>query len=453
MRKLILFLIASTTAMCMAQANAPTLKFKTLSVGTDGGIQLILLYQGKPPADPKPYIDAANWTIEWQTGDSGSPTRVSVVGRPVFAHEHLTLQLAANNPGEALPALPDAKAKQWRALLRAQGISMVLISNTPTVTRTGTSCDGSTAESRFFCPPGAGAAAPDLSFSGSFLAGGGTNPLYQFQVKGGLLFPKRLPGVPMDIGVTTDVEINQNEVPPIRRTTFDPDSISAAFVLQNHADFETSPLEGMRFQLNLPEGEFSRSDPSSNIIAAGLATFDFRSWQQRRKDPTTGLNTTGSIYFTMYPLLGVETGRNLNRPSMVESIPVDLSRYKGIFRGYAGADAKLGYSTDKGNTDTFAITGTYRVRFPAIDEPFFATEHQVTTIAMTTKARHWVETDLSYSLPTFQYLTLSAIYQYGELPPFFSFVDHKLTLGFKLQAMQMKGKGRHNDEALTRLIP
>jgi hypothetical protein len=51
-----------------------------------------------------------------------------------------------------------------------------------------------------------------------------------------------------------------------------------------------------------------------------------------------------------------------------------------------------------------------------------------------------------------RYLTLSAIYQYGEQPPFFSFVDHKLTLGLKLQAMQMKGKGRHNDESLTKLV-
>ena len=225
----------------------------------------------------------------------------------------------------------------------------------------------------------------------------------------------------------------------MHRTRFDPDSISAGFAVTDLVTFDhDNPilkkplLRGMRFQAQLPEGEFSRIDPSSSIIASGLATFDFRPWHPA---------SHSSLYGTLYPFLGMEAGRNLNRPRVVEMIPVDLSHYQGIVRGYMGVDATLAMASASRQSNIFAITGTYRVRIPAIDEPFFETLHQVTTVSLTTKARHWIEADLSYTLPSWKYLALSGQYQYGELPPFFPFVNHKFTIGFTIQAVQSKAPG------------
>jgi hypothetical protein len=92
---------------------------------------------------------------------------------------------------------------------------------------------------------------------------------------------------------------------------------------------------------------------------------------------------------------------------------------------------------DKGTlVNTFSLTGSYRVRLPAFEEPEVRTLHQVTTVDLTTKARHWVEADANYAPWSFKFLAITAKYQYGELPPLFKLVDHCFTLGLTLQASQ-----------------
>jgi hypothetical protein len=73
---------------------------------------------------------------------------------------------------------------------------------------------------------------------------------------------------------------------------------------------------------------------------------------------------------------------------------------------------------------------------PAFDEPFIRTERQITAVDLSTKARHWVELDFSYSPSSFKYLAITAQYQYGDLPPVFTFVDHKVTIGLTFKASQ-----------------
>jgi hypothetical protein len=182
----------------------------------------------------------------------------------------------------------------------------------------------------------------------------------------------------------------------------------------------------MRFQFQLPSGEFSRNDPSSNIITSGLATFDLKPWKPTKR-----------TFGTLYPFAGFEIGRNLTRPDVINGIPVNLTHDRGIVRGLAGADALFALVDPKDvTTNLFSITGTYRLRLPTLDEPFIDTLHQVTSIRNTTKARHWVEADVTYTIPAWKYLSFTATYQYGDLPPIFTFVDHKVTIGVKLQAVQ-----------------
>ena len=140
--------------------------------------------------------------------------------------------------------------------------------------------------------------------------------------------------------------------------------------------YDTSILSGFEFQFQVPGGEFNRSDPSSNIITGGLMTVGFKPWSGARN------------YATFYPVFGFEAGRNLNRPHEIDEVPVDLSNYKGIFRGVVGADAVFARTDEDNDGNVFSITGSYKVRLPATDEPFVKTEHQVTTISLTTKSRH-----------------------------------------------------------------
>jgi hypothetical protein len=177
----------------------------------------------------------------------------------------------------------------------------------------------------------------------------------------------------------------------------------------------------------LPDFEFSTSDPSSNFIFNPAATFVLNSWQPP-KHP--------SLYATLYPFMALEIGENISKPASIEKVPVNLANYSAIMRGVLGADAKLAITATDHKSDTFSLTGSYRVRLPAFDEPEVRTLHRVTTVDLTTKARHWFEGDINYAPWSFKYLAITGKYQYGELPPLFKLVDHCFTLGLTLQASQ-----------------
>jgi hypothetical protein len=189
-------------------------------------------------------------------------------------------------------------------------------------------------------------------------------------------------------------------------------------------------LYGLKLRMGLPNFEFSAADPSAAITFDPSAVFVLNSWQPKGHP---------SLYATLYPFLALELGKNLSKPTAIETVPVDLASYNGIVRGVLGTDAALVTVTpdDSGNlVNTFSLTGSYRVRLPAFDEPEVRTLHQVTTIELTTRARHWVEASANYAPWSFKYLAITAKYQYGELPPLFNLVDHCFTVGLTLQASQ-----------------
>jgi hypothetical protein len=137
--------------------------------------------------------------------------------------------------------------------------------------------------------------------------------------------------------------------------------------------------------------------------------------------------------------MAVELGENLSKPSSISKVPVNLSNYNTIARGVLGAEAALVTVApdEKGKlANTFSMTGFYRVRLPAFDEPMVRTLHGVTTVGLNTKPRNWIEADINYAPWSFKYLAITAKYQYGELPPMFKLLDHSFTLGLTLQASQ-----------------
>ena len=107
-----------------------------------------------------------------------------------------------------------------------------------------------------------------------------------------------------------------------------------------------------------------------------------------------------------------------------------------LFRSVIGSDAVFAVASADRSADVFSISGSYRVRLPAFDEPFVETLHQATTVSLTTKPRNWVQANVNYAPWRFKYLSLNAKYEYGELPPLFMLVNHQITLGFTLKAVQ-----------------
>ncbi len=384
-------------------------------------------YKGARPAKDSPYLEAKNWKVRWSdTPDSPSiSVRVDAVGVSESA-DAVSSRVGGNLPG-------NEQGVYWTVLFNPDD-SVLLVpqiaSSTPNPNNQtnppATDCDNdTTSQQPYFCPPGDGVT-PDFSLTGSFLAAGGTKPIIAAELKTDMVFSTKRELWGFYPGISAAVEINQKVQPPNDRTRFDPDSIVAGLTFTRIEPVHNPLLYGVEIQFQLPQGEFSRQDPSSNIVAGGLTRFGFKPLVRN------------SLYATLYPVLGLETGRNLNRPSEVDKTAVDLTQYRGIFRGIVGTDAAFGMASEDRKTDIFSITGSYRVRLPAIDEPFVKTIHQVTTVNLTTKARHWVEVDITSSPWNWKYFALNAKYEYGSLPPLFTFVDHKFSVGFTLQAVQTR---------------
>ena len=390
-------------------------------------------FTGPAAAAGSPYLAASNWKARWSSAADSATFSSTVNSVSVdFADRKMQLNLSGN-----IPSSDEMVRRYWTILFNPPDDSTEppqVISFAPNAvllpSSTAKDCKNSQTDQKpYFCPPSPGQT-PDLSFTGNFLVAGGTKPIYSFSVQGNLVSSTQVWS--FYPGISTDIEINQNLQPPNNRTRFDPDSITAGLSFTRIFPVQKKRLYGIDLQLGLPGGEFSRTDPSSNIIASAMGSFVFNALQSQ---------THKSLYATLYPLLGLEAGHNLMKPNQINGVPVNFANYNGIFRGVIGADAVLATASPDRTANVFAVTGSYRVRLPALDEPSENSLHQTTIVDLTTKARNWVEVDITYAPWSFKYASLIAKYQYGSLPPMFNLVDHKFTLGLTLQAVQSRKPG------------
>lgn len=422
---LVLFLGGSASLLTAQQKFSLT----GTAVPEPGQAVVDVNYTGPAPDAASPYLGKDNWKARWRSSENTGAVAVRVDSVSLDTETHkIRLHLIGK-----LPPGGDLRGVFWTILFSPPDSSTDLpqvISFVPSAAHSTTvarDCKNPQADRKpAFCPPPPGQT-PDLSFTGSFLAAGGTKPIYAFSVKGTVVSSHTV--ATFHPGIAADIEINQNLQPPNNRTRFDPDSITAGLSFTRIFAVQKSRLYGIDLQFGLPSGEFSRTDPSSNIIVSGMSSFVLKAWQSQAHK---------SLYATLYPLLGFEAGHNLNKPSQINGAPVNFANYNGIFRGLAGGDLTVAVASPDRTANVFAVTGSYRVRLPAMDEPFEKSIHQITTVDLTTKARNWVEGDLNYAPWAFKYLSLNLKYQYGSLPPMFNLVDHKVTVGLTLQAVQSR---------------
>jgi hypothetical protein len=269
-----------------------------------------------------------------------------------------------------------------------------------------------------------------LSLTGSFTAGGGIKPLYAIKEIGNFGAPERYRFYSWLPVFTSEVDINQSvsagNEPTGYRTRVDPDSISVGGALWKVTPFKHGPFYDLTTHLQLFDFEFARTDPTSAYVGGFGTQAVTKPWQNQ----SGSVALTGDLYF------GIEAGHNLDKPNVLDSVAVDLSHYNGIFRGVFGSDATFAVESADWTTVVFSLIGTYRVRIPTMDEPFVTDLHGNKEVGLSTKARNWVDITATYNPFHWKYFSFQAEYKYGEKPPVFSFVDHSVTVGINLSAIQ-----------------
>jgi hypothetical protein len=128
------------------------------------------------------------------------------------------------------------------------------------------------------------------------------------------------------------------------------------------------------------------------------------------------------IYFQ--PFIGYEIGRNFKSP-------VSGADGRGISRLSAGGS--LYYTIPLKGDRAFSIQGDYIRRFLLRREFSFKEDDDKKLVLLNVGRgpRDYLKTNLEYDFAKFTALTLS--YEYGRLPPNFTLVDHKYSLGLLLK--------------------
>jgi len=107
---------------------------------------------------------------------------------------------------------------------------------------------------------------------------------------------------------------------------------------------------------------------------------------------------------------------------------------KNIVRPKVGTSAMLSFAFGADALQSISFETTYARRWPLISEVTFKKGKNggFTSVNVGTNPRDYVKESMNVDFTKFLGLTVS--YEYGSLPPKFSFVDSKFTFGLNLKA-------------------
>jgi hypothetical protein len=134
---------------------------------------------------------------------------------------------------------------------------------------------------------------------------------------------------------------------------------------------------------------------------------------------------TKNSAFSVTPTFGFETGRNFVTDS---HMPVSAA----IFRWVLGTDGSYRFKVHPAwllGTKPYTLNGTFRTRYPRTVEEFDTVYNSATQFSADKRARLYGRAELS--VPLSKILAVSALYQYGDLPPSFLFFGHTLSISLK----------------------
>ena len=264
-----------------------------------------------------------------------------------------------------------------------------------------------------------GKADADLYLAAAAIATRHAKPVYSIDMKLGHLFtlPKDKLG---SLGFTSSLKADEG-------SEVDPDSIKVSATHQKIVPFK--PSTGMILRSEFLGGEFERKTSTRNLISGVDATIFFPSKRLVKTCPPGASSCKETLTLISMELVsGLEGGRDFPRgPNPLPS--------KKILRGKLGANAYLNiYSL--WNLHEISWTGEYKVRIPTTEEPFTGFINGTKTTLSTTKARHYVQTQLAFLFQSNYGVSLS--YEYGSLPPGFKMLHHKVSAGLFVQFKQAR---------------
>jgi hypothetical protein len=198
------------------------------------------------------------------------------------------------------------------------------------------------------------------------------------------------------------------------RKVADPGSFRWRFAWQQAARTLYAP----NWDIGVIGMEFDTKGQAVNLLASPRAVSPLllRPWNSNGK-------WAGVVEFDVYG--GIEAGGNL-KDSFLFTGDKRLNGTHGLFRGVPGATLTFKH------LEKLTVTSDYQVRLLAEPEIFLETRrHTKDPIPeIRQQPRHYWVTNITYKLS--DALGFTVKHEYGCLPPAFTFIQHKVSLGFTL---------------------
>jgi hypothetical protein len=210
-----------------------------------------------------------------------------------------------------------------------------------------------------------------------------------------------------------------------KRKQADPDSYRVFGVYQIAAvKKQIWPVQGVLFSWLFGGAEFERQAENTNFISSPLLDFPIRLRGR--------INTQKTVVPVLIPEVGIELGNNFGNA-------VNRGGQGFIARGVLGGNFSVTFNPKTKLFQGIHLTSNYKLRLPAREEVFTdtATNSSGKTVDvpfLSTKPRHYIKNELGFTL--WDPISLTITHEYGDIPPAFRLVDHKVTIGLTLSLQQ-----------------
>jgi hypothetical protein len=184
------------------------------------------------------------------------------------------------------------------------------------------------------------------------------------------------------------------------------------------------PLQGVIFTWLFAGTEFERQAKNTNSISSPLLEFPLRL--------RGAIHQHSDIVPVLTPEIGMEIGNNFENA-------VHSGGQGVIARGVLGGNFSITFNPKLKLFQGIHLTSGYKLRLPATDEVFTLTKTDasgktVDVPSLNTKPRHYIKNELAFTL--WDPISFTITHEYGEIPPAFRLVDHKVAMGLTLAVQQ-----------------
>jgi hypothetical protein len=245
----------------------------------------------------------------------------------------------------------------------------------------------------------------DLYFKGLVIGATDSGPKYSIDAKGGYF--RGLGSHRGSIGATATYVVD-------KASDVGPDSITAN--VKYTKVFVWAAATGLIVDADVVGWEFNAANDTRNLRSSGIGQFVFRSAPLGPKSYVTG-----------DLVVGFEGGHNDTNTLAADSLG-------GFWRTVLGGN---GYLLLQGTpiVPRIDITGSWKVRVLAQDEPFTHRVDGAIVTELSDEARHLVSVNAALMIS--KALGFSIGYRHGSEPPAYNHVGHRAEIGFVLKLKQI----------------